>query len=84
MPSIATASYESFQRFLGCVVASQFTAAPKISASSAVLSSVAVSKFFSDSCTSAAFSSFFSRDGSAAFFCGDIWAQGMSMKAILG
>ena len=65
-------NYVSFQRFRGCVVASQLTVAPNISASSAVLSSVAVSRFFSDSCTSAAFSSFFSKEGNAAFFCGDI------------
>lgn len=64
--------YDSFQRFRGCVVASQFTVAPSSSASSWVLSSVARSRFFRESCTSAAFLSFFSKEGSAAFFGGDI------------
>ena len=65
--------HDSFQRLRGCVVASQFTVAPKSSASSVVLSSVASKRFLRDSCTSAAFLSFFSRDGSAAFFGGEIW-----------
>ncbi len=72
---LACIDYDSFQRFRGCVVASQLTVAPSSSASSWVLSSVARSKFFRESCTSAAFLSFFSSEGSAAFFGGEIYRK---------
>ena len=55
------------------MVDSQLTVAPKISASSVMLSSVARSKFFRESWTSEAFWSFFSREGRAAFLGGAIW-----------
>lgn len=61
-----------FHRFRGWVVASQFTTAPNNSPSSwSVLSSVASRRFFNDSCTRLAVFSFFSNEGSAAFFGGD-------------
>lgn len=73
MQNQVTSGYDSFQRLRGCVAASQFTVAPSSSASSVVLSSVASSRFFKDSCTRAAFLSFFSSDGNAAFLGGDIY-----------
>lgn len=62
-----------FHFFRGCLVASQFTTPPNSSPSFASAStSVASSKLFKDSWTSAAFSSFFSNEGSACFFGGGI------------
>jgi len=62
----------TFHLFLGCTPISQFTTCPSNSASSwFMFSSVAINKFFNDSCTKAAVLSFFSKDGRAAFLGGD-------------
>ena len=67
----ATQSQLSFHFFRGYLVASQFTTPPNRSPSLASAStSVASNKLFNESCTSAAFSNFFSNDGKACFFGG--------------